>query len=108
MRDAESGSCRPELQEKVRKVINFADDGSFWLDMDYFSFHQSMEQTFSRKFETLFGEPRKRESDFFTLETGLFPGRFRGRLRRSCRGRQRSFCDGSGSWSLFDHKLGAV
>ncbi len=65
---------RPNMQEKVRKVINFADDGSFWLDMDYFSFHHSMEHTFSRKFETLFGEPRKRESDFFTHETGVPDG----------------------------------
>jgi len=64
----------PNLQEKVRKVINFGDDGSFWLDMDYFSFHHSMEQTFSRKFETLFGEPRKRESEFFTHGTGLPDG----------------------------------
>jgi carbamoyltransferase len=65
---------RPNMQENVRKVINFADDGSFWLDMDYFSFHHSMEHTFSRKFETLFGEPRKKESDFFTLETGVPDG----------------------------------
>jgi carbamoyltransferase len=65
---------RPNLQDKVRKVINFADDGSFWLDMDYFSFHHSMEHTFSRKFETLFGAARKRESDFYTLETGVPDG----------------------------------
>jgi carbamoyltransferase len=65
---------RPNLQDKVRKVINFADDGSFWLDMDYFSFHQSMENTFSRKFEALFGEPRKRDSEFFTHGTGVPDG----------------------------------
>ena len=65
---------RPDLQDKVRKVINFADDGSFWLDMDYFSFHQSMENTFSRKFETLFGPPRKKDSEFYTHGTGVPDG----------------------------------
>ncbi|MCC7367802.1 MAG: carbamoyltransferase [Chloroflexi bacterium] len=65
---------RPNHQDKVRKVIDFANDGSFWLDMDYFSFHHSMENTFSRKFETLFGTPRKRESEFYTLETGVPDG----------------------------------
>ena len=55
---------KPEHLDKVRKVIDFADDGSFWLNMDYFSFHHSMEHTFSRKFEALFGEPRTRESEF--------------------------------------------
>lgn len=62
---------RPHHLDKVRKVIDFADDGSFWLNMDYFSFHRSMEHTFSPKFEALFGEPRKRESDFYTRETGV-------------------------------------
>ncbi|MGE3273209.1 MAG: carbamoyltransferase [Chloroflexota bacterium] len=65
---------RPDHLDKVRKVIDFADDGSFWLDMDYFSFHHSMENTFSRKFETLFGTPRKRESEFYTNETGVPDG----------------------------------
>ncbi|MCC6174679.1 MAG: carbamoyltransferase [Chloroflexi bacterium] len=62
---------KPDHQDKIRRVIEFADDGSFWLNMDYFSFHQSMEHTFSRKFEALFGEPRRRESEFFTRSTGL-------------------------------------
>jgi carbamoyltransferase len=65
---------RPEHLDKVRKVIDFADDGSFWLNMDYFSFHQSLEHTFSSKFEALFGEARKRESDFYTRETGVPEG----------------------------------
>jgi carbamoyltransferase len=62
---------RPEYLDKVDKVIEFGKDGSFWLNMDYFSFHRSMEHSFSRKFEELFGEPRARESDFFTRETGV-------------------------------------
>jgi carbamoyltransferase len=65
---------RPEHLDKVRKVIDFADDGSFWLNMEYFDFHQSMEHTFSRKFEALFGEPRAKESDFYTRQTGVPDG----------------------------------
>ena len=65
---------RPEHMDKVRKVLELGDDGSFWLNMDYFSFHQSMENTFSPKFEALFGEPRKRESDFYTHTTGVPQG----------------------------------
>jgi carbamoyltransferase len=62
---------RPGYLDKVHQVVELGKDGSFWLNMDYFSFHHSMEQTFSRKFEDLFGEPRPRESDFFTRETGV-------------------------------------
>jgi carbamoyltransferase len=50
----------------VRKVIEFGEDGSFWLDMSYFSFHHSLEDTYSRKFLQLFGEPRDPQSQFFT------------------------------------------
>jgi carbamoyltransferase len=64
----------PNHLDEVRKVIDFADDGSFWLNMDYFSFHHSMEHTFSRKFEALFGEPRKKESEFYTRGTGVPDG----------------------------------
>jgi carbamoyltransferase len=64
----------PDHLDKVRKVIDFADDGSFFLNMDYFSFHHSMEHTFSRKFEALFGEARQKDSDFFTHGTGVPDG----------------------------------
>jgi carbamoyltransferase len=61
----------PNHLDKVRKVIDFADDGSFWLNMDYFSFHHSMEHTYSPKFEALFGEPRTKDADFYTHGTGV-------------------------------------
>jgi carbamoyltransferase len=65
---------RPNHLDEVRKVIEFGEDASFWLNMDYFSFHHSMEHTFSPKFEALFGEPRARESEFYTRETGVPDG----------------------------------
>jgi carbamoyltransferase len=56
----------PTYEDEVRKVISFADDGSFWLDMSYFSFHYSASDTYSGKFLKLFGEPRDPRAEFFT------------------------------------------
>lgn len=55
--------------EDVYKVFNMADDASFRLNMDYFSFHHSTSRTFSNKFIDLFGEPRVHESEFYTPTT---------------------------------------
>lgn len=66
---------QPRYVDKVWKVIQTFDDGSFRLDMDYFSFHYSPSRTFNRKFEQLWGEPRAPETLFFTEETG-FPSYF--------------------------------
>jgi carbamoyltransferase len=57
---------RPKYVDEVRRLIELGDDGSFWLDMDYFSFHHSLERTYSRKFEQLFGEARDPRAEFFT------------------------------------------
>lgn len=60
---------RPNRVEDVYKLIEVGDDGSFRLDMDYFSFHHSTSRTFSDKFTSLFGEPRVHESEFYTPTT---------------------------------------
>jgi carbamoyltransferase len=65
----------PRYVDKVWKLVQQNQDGSFSLDMDYFSFHHSTDQTYSRKFETLFGEPRPSKLQFFTSGTG-FPKYF--------------------------------
>jgi carbamoyltransferase len=59
----------PRYVDKVHKLIRFGNDGSFELDMDYFSFHQSTEKTFNNRFVELFGEPRNPKSHFFTPST---------------------------------------
>jgi carbamoyltransferase len=56
--------------DKVYKVVRVGNDGSFELDMDYFSFHYSAARTFNEKFQRLFGEPRKPDSPFFTSRSG--------------------------------------
>ena len=53
----------PRYVDKVLQLIDIRDDGSFKMDMSYFAFHRSF-QSFSRKFVTLFGPPRKPESSF--------------------------------------------
>ena len=61
-------SGTPRYVDKVWKVIHQDRDGSFWLDMDYFSYHRSATRAYSRKFVALFGEPRDRNAPFVTHE----------------------------------------
>jgi len=60
----------PRHVDKVAKLFqqNSA-DGSFRLNMDYFSFHNSTESTYNRRFVDLFGAPRPVDNDFFTMAT---------------------------------------
>jgi carbamoyltransferase len=66
---------QPRYVDKVWKVVHQNQDGSFSLDMDYFSFHHSTEHTYNEKFVKLFGDPRPPKSLFFTEGTG-FPKYF--------------------------------
>ncbi|NIU87850.1 MAG: hypothetical protein GWN56_11395 [Nitrosopumilaceae archaeon] len=66
---------RPNYVDKVYKVIHSHDDGSFELNMDYFSFHYSSERTFNSKFEDIFGDPRDPQALFFTESSG-YPSYF--------------------------------
>lgn len=60
---------KPTRMDDVYKVFNMADDASFRLNMDYFTFHKSTSKTFGRKFTDLFGEPRVHDSTFYTPTT---------------------------------------
>lgn len=59
----------PKYLDRVAQVAKVYDDGSLWLDMDYFQFHYSATRTFSDRFIDLFGPPRQPESDFYTFST---------------------------------------
>ncbi len=59
----------PKYMDKVYKVVNVDDDGGLTLNMDYFSFHHSTQNTFNQKFVDLFGPSRVPESEFFTKTT---------------------------------------
>lgn len=60
---------RPNRMEDVYELITVGDDGSFRLNMDYFSFHHSTSRTFNDNFIKLFGEPRIHDSTFYTPTT---------------------------------------
>jgi carbamoyltransferase len=61
---------RPQYVDKVHKLLKIFPDGSFRLDMDYFTFHHSTHTPYSRKFLQLFGDPRPADDKFFTPESG--------------------------------------
>ncbi|HJX59410.1 hypothetical protein A2V61_02105 [Candidatus Woesebacteria bacterium RBG_19FT_COMBO_47_8] len=54
---------KPRDVDKIHKIIDLKEDGSFRLNMDYFSFRQSFSM-WGPKFERLFGSPRKRGAAF--------------------------------------------
>ncbi len=61
---------QPRYVNKIEKIFQTnANDGSFHLNLDYFSYHHSASQSFNQRFVSLFGEPRPADDDFFTMET---------------------------------------
>jgi len=65
----------PRYRDAVEKLIRVHGDGSFELDMRYFSFHYSTERTFNERFVDLFGPPRDSRAHFFTPASG-YPSYF--------------------------------
>ena len=63
----------PRYVDDVWKLIRQSADGSFELDMRYFSFHHSADQTYNAKFVDLFGAPRDPRMNFFTATSGYPP-----------------------------------
>ena len=64
---------QPRYVDLVRKLVRMAPDGSFALDLDYFTFHRSTKNSYSRRFVELFGAPRPADDHFFTAATGYPP-----------------------------------
>ncbi len=60
----------PRYADRVRKLVTVYPDGSYALNLEYFSFQRSISRTYSEKFVELFGEPRDPKSHFFTRTTG--------------------------------------
>jgi len=60
----------PVYYEAFRKIITLKEDGSFKLDMSYFSFHYDLTMT-SKKFTKTFGSPRIPESPITKREYDL-------------------------------------
>lgn len=73
----------PRYVDKVRKLIDVAADGSFQLDMRYFSFHHSTQHTYNKRFVELFGAPRHPKSEFVTDLTHPGDARFEPALKEA-------------------------
>lgn len=71
---------KPRYQDKIYKLIRFNRDGSFRLNMDYFSFHYSTRHSYGKKFTALFGPPRAARAPFI-----LDCDQCKGSVRQSCR-----------------------
>ena len=65
----------PKYLDKVWKLMDLSEDGSFQLKMEYFKYPYSLKNTYNRNFVRLFGPPRTPETHFFTKNTG-FPSYF--------------------------------
>jgi len=61
---------KPSYVSKIYTIIDVKDDGGFQLNMDYFSFRQSFTM-WSKKFEDLFGKPRKPEDQITQRDKNL-------------------------------------
>lgn len=61
---------QPRYLDRMEKVVKInPQDGSFHLNLDYFSFQHSTSQSFNQRFVDLFGAPRGGDDDFFTMRT---------------------------------------
>jgi carbamoyltransferase len=65
----------PRYADKVWQVVRQSADGSFELDLHFFSFHYSATRSYSDRFVALFGPPRPPETPFFTAASG-YPSYF--------------------------------
>jgi len=59
----------PRFLPELERVLHLYDDGSFWLDLSYFSFHYSTKRAYTDELLELLGvEPRPRNERFWTPE----------------------------------------
>ena len=61
----------PKYIEEIWKIVIQHEDGSFWLDPSYFSFHWNTKKSYTKKFMNLFGEPRNANIPFATEMSGF-------------------------------------
>jgi carbamoyltransferase len=63
---------QPKYADKVARLVDLKDDGSFRLDMSYLSYHYHLEKSFNGRFAALFGTPRHPKARFVTRQTSLY------------------------------------
>ncbi len=60
---------KPRYLSKINRIVKIFPDGSFALDLTYFSFHKTSDASYNSKFVKLFGKARPSEMHFFTKKT---------------------------------------
>lgn len=63
---------QPRYADKVARLLDLKEDGSFRLDMSYLSYHYHLGKSFNGRFEALFGRPRDPRARFVTRQTSLY------------------------------------
>lgn len=53
----------PRYTEKIKKVLDLKDDGSFATDLSFFSYQYSLRDIYAKKFLALFGAPNKNSDE---------------------------------------------
>ncbi|MBL7197453.1 MAG: carbamoyltransferase [Candidatus Omnitrophica bacterium] len=63
-----SGFGKPKYVDRIYELIKVNDNGSFRLNMKYFSYHYHTKRSFNKRFLKLFGKPRDPKTRFVTSE----------------------------------------
>ncbi len=61
---------KPKYVNKIKKLIKINNDGSFKLDLSYFTYHYHNKKSYNRRFVKLFGKPRDPKSEFVVKQKG--------------------------------------
>lgn len=67
-----AGFGEPKYINKIHELINVGEDGSFRLNLKYFSYYYHTRASFNKNFEKLFGKPKSPKSRFVTSKTSLY------------------------------------
>lgn len=62
----------PKYVDRIYELINVNNNGSFRLNMKYFSYHYHTKRSFNNHFEKLFGKPRDSKTRFVTSKTSIY------------------------------------
>lgn len=63
---------KPKYVDKIYELVKVNEDGSFRLNMEYFSYQYHTKKSFNKHFEKLFGKPRNSKARFITSKTSLY------------------------------------
>lgn len=63
---------QPRYVDQVWRLLECKPDGSFALDLEYFSYHHSTRHTINGRFEALFGPRRNPQARFVTAQTSRY------------------------------------